>query len=52
MRATYTVPGSDQPRRLGCEGFEEGELGVTLLDSAGEAIAFVSADALVAIEPD
>lgn len=52
VRALYTVPGSESPRELRCDGFVEGDLGVTLVDDEGEEIAFVASSSLIAIVPE
>lgn len=50
--ATYTTDNGDGDREhLECYGFEELVYGVALYDEAGEQIAYVPHDAIVAIEP-
>lgn len=50
--ATYTTDLEGEDReRVECYGFEELVYGVALYDEAGEQIAYVPHDAIVAIEP-
>lgn len=50
--ASYTNdPAADEVERVECYGFEELVYGVALYDEAGEQLAYVSHDNIVAIEP-
>ncbi|ADJ13645.1 hypothetical protein [Halalkalicoccus jeotgali] len=49
--ATYTSEDGQDLDRVECYGFEELVYGVALYDAAGEQVAYVPHDAIVAIEP-
>lgn len=48
--ATYTREG-EEGERIECYGFEELVYGIALYDEAGEQVAYISHDNIVAIEP-
>jgi hypothetical protein len=51
MVASYTVLPDEEPLRMECWGFEELGYGVVLYDEAGEELAYLSHESVVAIEP-
>jgi hypothetical protein len=51
LRATYTADEGETVERVECYGFEELVYGVALYNEAGEQIAYVSHENIVAIEP-